>query len=106
MLTGLNAVISAEECTHRAAVHQGLDVGVALVAELLIVRPLQAKRSAVAVFVAAVGPGHRSMTLVRDALPRLNTQQPQKTQLHHTHGVSIRVHICELQMKERCTFII
>ena len=83
--------------THGAAVHQGLDVGVGLVAELLVVGRLQLQRPLVAALGAAVGPGHGALAVVGEVLTRLNAQQPQEAKLDHAHRLPASVHVGELE---------
>ena len=87
--------------THRAAVHQGLDVGVGLVAKLLVVGGLQLQRPLVAVLGTAVGPGHRALAVVGEVLTRLDAQQPQEAQLDHAHRLPAGVHVGELEGRSR-----
>uniref|UniRef100_A0A3Q3FJY2 Ig-like domain-containing protein n=1 Tax=Labrus bergylta TaxID=56723 RepID=A0A3Q3FJY2_9LABR len=82
--------------THRAAVHQGLDVRVGLVAQILLVGALEVQRSVVAVLGASVGPGHRAMAVVGEVLAGLDAQETQEAELDHAHRLAIRVHIGEL----------
>lgn len=82
--------------THRAAIDQGLDVRVGLVAQVLLVGASEVQCPAVAVLGAAVGPRHRAVAVVREALVGLHAQETQEAQLDHAHWLTGRVHVGEL----------
>lgn len=87
--------------THRAAVHQGLDVGAGLVAQVLVVGPSQVQGPAVAVLGAALGPRHRAVAVVRHALPGLDAEQAQEALLDHAHWLAAGVDVGELERETR-----
>lgn len=83
-------------CTHRAAIDQGFDVRVGLVAQLLLVGASEVQCPAVAVLGALVGPRHRTVAVVREALVSLHTQETQEAQLDNAHWLTVGVHVREL----------
>lgn len=51
---------------------------------------------AVAVLGAAVGPRHRAVAVVREALVGLHAQEAQEAQLDHAHWLTVGVNVGEL----------
>lgn len=82
--------------THRAAINQGFDVRVVLVAQFFLVRTPEVQCPAVAVLGALVGPGHRAVAVVCEALVGLHAQETQEAQLDHAYWLAIGVYVGEL----------
>lgn len=82
--------------THRAAIDQGFDVRVGLVAQHLVVGTLEVQRPVVAVLGALVGPGHGAVAVVGEVLAGLDAEETQEAQLDHAHRLAGRVHVGEL----------
>lgn len=83
--------------TYRAAIGEGLDVGVGLVTELFVVSAQEVQCPLVAVAGGQVGPGGRALAVVGEVLASLNTEQSQEAQLDHAHRFTSRIHIRELK---------
>lgn len=93
-LTGLDVVLCV--WTHRAAIDQGFDVRVGLIAQLLVVGTQEVQRPLVVVLGALVGPGHGAVAVVGEVLTGLDAQEAQEAQLDHAHGITVGVDVGEL----------
>lgn len=93
-LTGLDVVLCV--WTHRAAIDQGFDVRVGLIAQLLVVGTQEVQRPLVVVLGALVGPGHGAVAVVGEVLTDLDAQEAQEAQLDHAHGITVGVDVGEL----------
>lgn len=93
-LTGLDVVLCV--WTHRAAIDQGFDVRVGLIAQLLVVGTQEVQRPLVVVLGALVCPGHGAVAVVGEVLTGLDAQEAQEAQLDHAHGITVGVDVGEL----------
>lgn len=82
--------------TYRTAIGQGLDVGVVVVGHLLVVGAQETDGLVVIVLILVV-PGHRLVAVVGHVLPAGGAQQPQERHLDHANGITLCIHVGELQ---------
>lgn len=85
--------------TYRTAISECLDIGTGLITQLFFVSSQEAQCSLISVGSSVISPGHWVVAVIGEVLTSPNAEQPQESQLHHSHRLTVRIHIRKLGEK-------